>query len=208
MPAQLATVACSILFAIILYSSLALARPFRGGPVTLNGAPLYREAALKPGDLLGLGSHFLFLYRDPRVTPAPPLALPPPWQGDMSTSYGPGWITDRQEMLRQYLGSTESLLRFQAKHADALLQVNTDTIEYSFWYICHKQTLVHVNTEFWQGVYHNDLLQQTNCRLQWFKIRQQLRQHFSVNVYNMAYLVSAAMKLHLGKILPLVNCGV
>lgn len=100
----------------------ALARPFRGGPVTLNGAPLYREAALKPGDLLGLGSHFLFLYRDPRVTPAPPLALPPPWQGDMSTSYGPGNMTDRQEMLRLYLGSTESLLRFQAKHADALLQ--------------------------------------------------------------------------------------
>ncbi|XP_077065910.1 ras-interacting protein 1 [Siphateles boraxobius] len=103
-------------------SGQALARPFRGGPVTLNGAPLYREAALKPGDLLGLGSHFLFLYRDPRVTPAPPLALPPPWQGDMSTSYSPGGMTDRQEMLRQYLGSTESLLRFQAKHADALLQ--------------------------------------------------------------------------------------
>ncbi|RXN28147.1 ras-interacting 1 [Labeo rohita] len=100
----------------------ALARAFRGGPVTLNGAPLYREAVLKPGDLLGLGSHFLFLYRDPRVTPAPPLALPPPWQGDMSTSYSPGGMTDRQEMLRQYLGSTESLLRFQAKHADALLQ--------------------------------------------------------------------------------------
>ncbi|XP_042628052.1 ras-interacting protein 1-like [Cyprinus carpio] len=100
----------------------ALARPFRGGPVTLNGAPLYREAVLKPGDLLGLGSHFLFLYRDPRVTPAPPLALPPPWQGDMSTSYSPGGMTDRQEMLRLYLGSTESLLRFQAKHADALLQ--------------------------------------------------------------------------------------
>lgn len=78
---------------------------------------------------MGLGSHFLFLYRDPRVTPAPPLALPPPWQSDMSTSYSPGGMTDRQEMLRQYLGSTESLLRFQAKHADALLQVNTDTID-------------------------------------------------------------------------------
>uniref|UniRef100_A0A672N7W3 Ras-interacting protein 1-like n=1 Tax=Sinocyclocheilus grahami TaxID=75366 RepID=A0A672N7W3_SINGR len=100
----------------------ALAHPFRGGPVTLNGAPLYREAVLKPGDLLGLGSHFLFLYRDPRVTPAPPLALPPPWQDDMPTSYSPGGMTDRQEMLRLYLGSTESLLRFQAKHADALLQ--------------------------------------------------------------------------------------
>ncbi|XP_056331664.1 ras-interacting protein 1 [Danio aesculapii] len=100
----------------------ALARPFRGGQATLNGAPLYREAVLKPGDLLGLGSHFLFLYRDPRVTPVPPLALPPPWQGDISTSFGPGGMTDRQEMLRLYLGSTESLLRYQAKHADALLQ--------------------------------------------------------------------------------------
>ncbi|TRY84963.1 hypothetical protein DNTS_019032 [Danionella cerebrum] len=100
----------------------ALVRPFRGGQATLNGAPLYREAALKPGDLLGLGSHFLFLYRDPRVTPAAPLALPPPWHGDTSTSCVPGGITDRQEMLRQYLGSTESLLRFQGKHADALLQ--------------------------------------------------------------------------------------
>lgn len=108
--------------------SSALARPFRGGHATLNGAPLYREAVLKPGDLLGLGSHFLFLYRDPRVTPVPPLALPPPWQGDIPTSFGPGGMTDRQEMLRLYLGSTESLLRYQAKHADALLQVNTDRI--------------------------------------------------------------------------------
>lgn len=124
-------------------SFLALVRPFRGGPVTLNGAPLYRESVLKPGDLLGLGSHFLFLYRDPRVTPAVPLALPPPWQGDMSTSYGPGNVTDRQEMLRLYLGSTESLLKFQAKHADALLQVNTDII----WYIWRKQTQVHVNRD-------------------------------------------------------------
>ncbi|XP_041962812.1 ras-interacting protein 1 [Alosa sapidissima] len=100
----------------------ALVRPFRGGAVTHNGAPLYREAVLKPGDLLGLGGHFLFLYRDPRVTPAPPLALPLPWQADSSASCGPGAMVDRQEMLRQYLGSAEALLRFQPRHADALLQ--------------------------------------------------------------------------------------
>lgn len=100
----------------------ALVRPFRGGDVTHNGASLYRETVLKPGDLLGLGGHFLFLYRDPRVTPAPPLALPLPWQADPSASCGPGAMVDRQEVLRQYLGSSEALLRFQPRHADTLLQ--------------------------------------------------------------------------------------
>lgn len=111
----------------------ALVRPFRGGAVTHNGAPLYREAVLKPGDLLGLGGHFLFLYRDPRVTPAPPLALPLPWQADSSASCGPGAVVDRQEVLRQYLGSTEALLRFQPRHVDILLQVSGETNERCYW---------------------------------------------------------------------------
>uniref|UniRef100_A0AAY4AJ33 Ras interacting protein 1 n=1 Tax=Denticeps clupeoides TaxID=299321 RepID=A0AAY4AJ33_9TELE len=100
----------------------ALVRPFRGGAVTHNGVALYRETTLKPGDLLGLGTHFLFLYRDPRVTPAPPLVLSLPWQADLSTSCGPGAVVDRQEVLRVYLGTSESVLRFQPRHADTLLQ--------------------------------------------------------------------------------------
>ncbi|KAG7469330.1 hypothetical protein MATL_G00127690 [Megalops atlanticus] len=103
-------------------SKHALVRPFRGGAVTHNGVALYREAELKPGDLLGLGGHFLFLYRDPRVTPAPPLALPLPWQQEPSTSCCPGGLVDRQEVLRQYLGSTEAVLKFHPRHADTLLQ--------------------------------------------------------------------------------------
>lgn len=103
----------------------ALVRPFRGGAVTHNGVALYREAELKPGDLLGLGNHFLFLYRDPRVTPSPPPALPFPWQQDSSTPCCPGGVVDRQEVLRQYLGSSEAALKFHPRHADALLQVST-----------------------------------------------------------------------------------
>ncbi|XP_036394019.1 ras-interacting protein 1 [Megalops cyprinoides] len=103
-------------------SKHALVRPFRGGAVTHNGVALYREAELKPGDLLGLGGHFLFLYRDPRVTPAPPLALPLPWQQEPSASCCPGGLVDRQEVLRQYLGSTEAVLKFHPRHADTLLQ--------------------------------------------------------------------------------------
>ncbi|KAI5613397.1 ras-interacting protein 1, partial [Silurus asotus] len=100
----------------------ALLRPFRGGAVSHNGVVLYREAVLKPGDLIGLGSHFVFLYRDPRVTPAPPLALALPLQTDGMTSFGPGNMMDRQEALRKYLGSNEAVLKFQANHADILLQ--------------------------------------------------------------------------------------
>lgn len=100
----------------------ALVRPFRGGAVTHNGVVLYREAVLKPGDLIGLGSHFLFLYRDPRVTPAPPIALAPPWQAETTNSFVAGSVAERQEALRQYLGSSEAVLKFQGKQADALLQ--------------------------------------------------------------------------------------
>ena len=106
--------------------STALMRPFRGGAVTHNGLALYREAALKPGDVVGLGGHFIFLYRDPRVTPAPPLALALPWQADGGPSTCcPSGLLDRQEALRTYLGSPEALLRFHPRHADSLLQVQS-----------------------------------------------------------------------------------
>ncbi|XP_038832264.1 ras-interacting protein 1-like isoform X1 [Salvelinus namaycush] len=103
-------------------SGQALMRPFRGGVVTHNGEALYREAVLKPGDVIGIGGHFLFLYRDPRVTPAPPLVLVLPWQADVPSTCCLSGLVDRQEALRQYLGSTEALLRFQPHHTDALLQ--------------------------------------------------------------------------------------
>uniref|UniRef100_A0A4W5NIF4 Ras interacting protein 1 n=1 Tax=Hucho hucho TaxID=62062 RepID=A0A4W5NIF4_9TELE len=107
-------------------SGQALMRPFRGGAVTHNGKALYREAVLKPGDVIGIGGHFLILYRDPRVTPAPPLAmalaLALPWQADVPSTCCLSGLVDRQEALRQYLGSTEALLRFQPRQADALLQ--------------------------------------------------------------------------------------
>lgn len=88
-----------------------------------NGVALYREAVLRPGDVIGLGNHFLFLYRDPRVTPAPPLALTLQWQADTSTTCCPSALVDRQEALRHYLGSSEAVLKFHSRHADTLLQV-------------------------------------------------------------------------------------
>ncbi|XP_006160294.1 ras-interacting protein 1 [Tupaia chinensis] len=55
----------------------AMVRPSRGAPVTHNGCLLLREAELYPGDLLGLGDHFLFMYKDPRTGGSGPAR--PPW---------------------------------------------------------------------------------------------------------------------------------
>ncbi|XP_051573638.1 ras-associating and dilute domain-containing protein-like isoform X2 [Myxocyprinus asiaticus] len=40
-------------------------RPFHGAPITHNGVPLYDEVELCPGDLVGLGQHYLFMFKDP-----------------------------------------------------------------------------------------------------------------------------------------------
>ncbi|CAB1448919.1 unnamed protein product [Pleuronectes platessa] len=53
---------------------------------------------------------------------APPLALTLPWQADASTTCCPSGLVDRQEALRQYLGSTEAVLKFHPRHTDTLLQ--------------------------------------------------------------------------------------
>nr|XP_015211661.1 PREDICTED: ras-associating and dilute domain-containing protein-like [Lepisosteus oculatus] len=49
--------------------TVTLARPLHGAPVTHNGAPLKDEAELRPGDLLGLGDHYVFMFKDP-IAPA------------------------------------------------------------------------------------------------------------------------------------------
>ena len=109
----------------------AMVRPSRGAPVTHNGCLLLREAELHPGDLLGLGEHFLFMYKDPRSggsgparpswLPARPGAAPP----------GPGWafscrlcgrgLQERGEALAAYLDGREPVLRFRPREEEALL---------------------------------------------------------------------------------------
>ncbi|XP_051888957.1 ras-associating and dilute domain-containing protein-like isoform X2 [Pristis pectinata] len=54
-------------------------RPGKGAPVTHNGLPINRETQLHPGDLLGLGAHYLFMYKDPTL-------------GSQSHSQRPAWF--------------------------------------------------------------------------------------------------------------------
>lgn len=48
-----------------------LLEPFQGAAVTHNGVPLKHEAALSPGDLVGMGQHYLFMFKDPTASDSP-----------------------------------------------------------------------------------------------------------------------------------------
>ncbi|XP_036281561.1 ras-interacting protein 1 [Pipistrellus kuhlii] len=109
----------------------ATVRPARGAPVTHNGCPLLREAELRPGDLLGLGEHFLFMYKDPRAGGSGPAR--PPWLPARpgAAPPGPGWafscrlcgrgLQERGEALAAYLDGREPVLRFRPREEEALL---------------------------------------------------------------------------------------
>lgn len=42
-----------------------LLNPCQGATVTRNGETLSKEEELRPGDVIGVGQHYLFLFKDP-----------------------------------------------------------------------------------------------------------------------------------------------
>lgn len=54
-----------------------LLKPLHGAPVSRNGFLLKDEVELSPGDLVGLGNHYLFMFKDP--TSALASSQTPPW---------------------------------------------------------------------------------------------------------------------------------
>ncbi|XP_015258152.1 PREDICTED: ras-associating and dilute domain-containing protein-like [Cyprinodon variegatus] len=48
--------------------TLTMLKPLHGAPVTRNGCPLNEEVELNPGDLVGLGKNYLFMFKDPTTT--------------------------------------------------------------------------------------------------------------------------------------------
>ncbi|KAB5553930.1 hypothetical protein PHYPO_G00044310 [Pangasianodon hypophthalmus] len=58
-----------------------LLKPLHGASVTHNGVQLKGEAELFPGDLIGLGQHYLFMFKDPT---APDVQRIPTWMASLS----------------------------------------------------------------------------------------------------------------------------
>ncbi|KAK9534597.1 hypothetical protein VZT92_007032 [Zoarces viviparus] len=48
--------------------TLTMLKPLHGAPVTRNGFLLKEEVELNPGDLVSLGKHYLFMFKDPTST--------------------------------------------------------------------------------------------------------------------------------------------
>ncbi|XP_028842932.1 ras-associating and dilute domain-containing protein-like isoform X2 [Denticeps clupeoides] len=56
--------------------ALTLLQPMQGSSLSHNGVPLSGEAELKPGDLVGMGQYYLFMFKDPTGAGTAP---PPAW---------------------------------------------------------------------------------------------------------------------------------
>ncbi|XP_053308345.1 ras-interacting protein 1 isoform X2 [Spea bombifrons] len=102
-------------------------RPYRGALVIHNGVVLQREAELQTGDLLGLGEHFLFMYKDPRVTQGKPAWLPQSWSspglsGAFSCQMCGRTLQERQEAVQAYIESRDLMLQYRSQEEDALLK--------------------------------------------------------------------------------------
>ncbi|XP_071966623.1 ras-interacting protein 1 isoform X3 [Engystomops pustulosus] len=102
-------------------------RPYRGALVTHNGGVLQREAELHTGDLLGLGEHFLFMYKDPRVPQTRPAWLPESWSttglsGAFSCQMCGRSLQERQEAVQAYIESKDLILQYRSQEEDAVLK--------------------------------------------------------------------------------------
>ncbi|XP_073408219.1 ras-interacting protein 1 isoform X1 [Dendrobates tinctorius] len=102
-------------------------RPYRGALVSHNGGVLQREAELHTGDLLGLGEHFLFMFKDPRVAQTRPAWLPQSWStsglsGAFSCQMCGRSLQERQEAVQAYIESKDLILQYRSQEEDAVLK--------------------------------------------------------------------------------------
>ncbi|XP_033827312.1 ras-associating and dilute domain-containing protein-like [Periophthalmus magnuspinnatus] len=68
-------------------STSTMLKPLHGAPVTRNGFLLKDEVELSPGDLVGLGKHYLFMFKDPTSPSTSPQT--PPWMTKLCPNADP-----------------------------------------------------------------------------------------------------------------------
>ncbi|XP_078808021.1 ras-associating and dilute domain-containing protein-like isoform X2 [Oryzias latipes] len=121
--------------------TLTMLKPLHGAPVTRNGSLLKEEVELNPGDLVGLGKHYLFIFKDPTSTSAPLHA--PPWMArlfpdsDLKTlCLSCGSSVDAKTPQRKPsplrwrdLEGREAALSYQLEHEERVLQEIVDMVD-------------------------------------------------------------------------------
>ncbi|KAF6716827.1 Ras-associating and dilute domain-containing protein [Oryzias melastigma] len=113
--------------------TLTMLKPLHGAPVTRNGFPLKEEVELNPGDLVGLGKHYLFMFKDP--TSAAASLHAPPWMAQLfpdsktlCVSCGSSKTSPRKSSPPCWRGleGEEASLSYELEHEERLLQEIVD----------------------------------------------------------------------------------
>ncbi|XP_029363886.1 ras-associating and dilute domain-containing protein-like isoform X2 [Echeneis naucrates] len=123
--------------------TLTMLKPLHGAPVTRNGFLLKEEVELNPGDLVGLGKHYLFMFKDPTSTPGSPQT--PPWMtrlcpnsdtkaSSSCLSCGSSFATKRPQRKSapprwRDMEGTEALLCYGLEQEDRILQEILDMLD-------------------------------------------------------------------------------
>lgn len=121
--------------------ALTMLKPLHGAPVTRNGLLLKEEVELNPGDLVGLGKHYLFMFKDP--TSKPGSLHTPPWMtrlcpnSDSKTScFSCGSLVARKKLQRKPLPprwrdleGTEASLSYELDQEERVLQQILDMLD-------------------------------------------------------------------------------
>lgn len=121
-----------------LNKTLTLLKPLHGAPVTRNGFLLKEEVELSPGDLVGLGKHYLFMFKDPTSTSGSLQA--PPWMTSLclnsSACLSCGSAVAIQRFQRRPLPprwrdleGTEALVSYELEQEDRVLQEILDMLD-------------------------------------------------------------------------------
>lgn len=123
--------------------TLTMLKPLHGAPVTRNGYVLNEEVELNPGDLVGLGKHYLFMFKDP--TSVPGASVTPVWlarlcpSSDSKTScLSCGSSITIKRFNRKPLApcwrdleGTEASLNYEPEQEERILQEILDIVEQS-----------------------------------------------------------------------------
>lgn len=121
--------------------TLTMLKPLHGASVTRNGLLLKEEVELSPGDLVGLGKHYLFMFKDPTGTPGSPQT--PAWMTSLcpnsdtkSSCISCGSVVAAKRLLRRPspprwrdLEGAEALLSYELEQEEQVLQEILDRVD-------------------------------------------------------------------------------
>ncbi|XP_017274994.1 RA_Radil_like and Myo5p-like_CBD_Rasip1 domain-containing protein isoform X2 [Kryptolebias marmoratus] len=120
--------------------TLTMLKPLHDAPVTRNGSILKEEVELSPGDLVGLGKHYLFMFKDPTSTSGS--LNSPPWMtrlcpnSDSCLSCGSSVTIKRFQRKPlpprwRDLEGTEASLSYELEQEERVLQAILDMVDAS-----------------------------------------------------------------------------